>query len=655
LFRKTVSGILLFLLLVSTLTAAFNIQPVKASGTVYIRADGSIEGTDKITSVDNVTYTFIGNITDSIVVERSNIIIDGNGHILQCSGMEGNGFSLHGINNVTIQNTNIKDFSSNLGAGIYLEGSDNITLSGNNLNGNSVGIYLLGGHNNVVVGNSIKQNQGGMDFWYSSGNNISENDIAKNGYGGGYCSLNLYMSSFNLFSTNNITSNSHGGVYMSTSSNNNTFSYNSIANNLFGVSAQWGSSFNMFLENRIANNSLDGIQFDGLSHYNSLYENYITDNYRDGISFYGSSNNTMHGNRIASNNRYGVYFYGSSNNVLRSNSMANNGYNFGVVGSFVHDVDASNIVDGRPIYYWINEQDRLVPLGAGYVALLNCTRIIVRNLNLSKNEQGILLVNTINSVITQNNIANNFYGIYLYGSSYNRIFGNNVSNNDLGITIESASNNTISHNNFIGNAQVVSIATSGCANFWDDGYLPGGNYWSDYNGTDSYSGAYQNETGSDGLGDAPHEITDNDADRYPLMAPFSTFDAGTWNGEAYTVDIISNSTLSDFKLNTTQKTLSFNVTGIEGKAGFCRVTIPNVIVEDLWQGNFTVLLNGESWPFRNWTDTTNTYIYINYTHSEHEIVIVPEFPSAITLPLFMSLILVAAVLAKKRTRRKLKA
>jgi hypothetical protein len=43
LFRKTVSGILLFLLLVSTLTLAFNIQPVKAEGeTIYIRADGSV-------------------------------------------------------------------------------------------------------------------------------------------------------------------------------------------------------------------------------------------------------------------------------------------------------------------------------------------------------------------------------------------------------------------------------------------------------------------------------------------------------------------------------------------------------------------------------------------------------------------------------------
>jgi hypothetical protein len=39
---KAVSGIMLTLPLTSMLTLAFNIQRIKARGTVYIRADGSI-------------------------------------------------------------------------------------------------------------------------------------------------------------------------------------------------------------------------------------------------------------------------------------------------------------------------------------------------------------------------------------------------------------------------------------------------------------------------------------------------------------------------------------------------------------------------------------------------------------------------------------
>ena len=40
---KTVSGTMLALLLVGMLALAFNIQSVKASGTTYIRADGSVD------------------------------------------------------------------------------------------------------------------------------------------------------------------------------------------------------------------------------------------------------------------------------------------------------------------------------------------------------------------------------------------------------------------------------------------------------------------------------------------------------------------------------------------------------------------------------------------------------------------------------------
>jgi len=35
--RKTVSGITLTLMLIGILTSAFNVQPVKASGTIYIK------------------------------------------------------------------------------------------------------------------------------------------------------------------------------------------------------------------------------------------------------------------------------------------------------------------------------------------------------------------------------------------------------------------------------------------------------------------------------------------------------------------------------------------------------------------------------------------------------------------------------------------
>ena len=72
------------LLMVGSLALAFNPQTVGAVGTIYILADGSVNPpTAPISTVDNVTYTFTDNIFDQIVVQRSNIIVDGNGYTLQ--------------------------------------------------------------------------------------------------------------------------------------------------------------------------------------------------------------------------------------------------------------------------------------------------------------------------------------------------------------------------------------------------------------------------------------------------------------------------------------------------------------------------------------------------------------------------------------------
>ncbi|MGB9714267.1 MAG: hypothetical protein ACPLZC_04730, partial [Candidatus Bathyarchaeales archaeon] len=74
------------------------------------------------------------------------------------------------------------------------------------------------------------------------------------------------------------------------------------------------------------------------------------------------------------------------------------------------------------------------------------------------------------------------------------------------------------------------------------------------------------------------------------MAPINTFNAGIWDAESRYVEVISNSTVSNFKINIAEKVISFNVTGETG-SGICRVIIPNTIVNTLWLGNYAVLVN----------------------------------------------------------------
>jgi len=259
------------LLVTSMLTLAFNIQPVKASGTIYIRDDGSVDPpTAPISTVDNITYTFTGDINDSIVIERDNIVVDGAGYTMLGKGE--NGITLSGRSNVTIKNTNIKDcwlgiylnsssnnslsgnnITANYYAGIYLESSSNYnSISGNNITNNWAGIMLESSSNyNSISGNNITANDYygyGILLGYSSNNSISGNNIARNGYG-----VYLPSSSYSIISENNITANYRFGIVLESSSDYNSISGNNITNNAYGIYLHFSLSNSIFHNNVINN------------------------------------------------------------------------------------------------------------------------------------------------------------------------------------------------------------------------------------------------------------------------------------------------------------------------------------------------------------------------------------------------------------------
>jgi len=175
--KKILPGILLTILLSGGFFSAFNIRSVKAAGTIYITTDGSINPPEApISSLDNITYTLTGNVTDSIMVERSNIVIDGTGYCVVGDGT-GNGFSLQNIVNVTIENTTIEGCID----GIQLFNSANSIITGNSLVGNSYeGIGLYYSSYNIITQNSITDNQVGIGLYDSSNNLIFHNSFTNN-------------------------------------------------------------------------------------------------------------------------------------------------------------------------------------------------------------------------------------------------------------------------------------------------------------------------------------------------------------------------------------------------------------------------------------------------------------------------------------------
>ncbi|MFZ7137738.1 MAG: NosD domain-containing protein [archaeon] len=250
----------------------------------------------------------------------------------------------------------------------------------------------------------------------------------------------------------NFTSGIHfsGTAYCNVSGNN-------ILENKNGIHVWGNSNYNTISQNIITFNR-DGIMVIMQSFLNNnITENVITNNYEYGVHFLFSYNNTISGNEIA-DNECGVILEHCSNNVFRNNRLNNNNESFYLVyhdlSDGFNDVDTSNTVDKKPIYYGVNQQNRIVPSDAGYACLINCSNIVAQNLNLVNSPHGILVASTTDSLIKNCTIENKGNGIELKSSINLTITENIVT----GISVSSSKNITITENNIKNSRIGVSLS-----------------------------------------------------------------------------------------------------------------------------------------------------------------------------------------------------
>ena len=630
--RKLVSLTTLTIILIGLLGVALEFQMVKAYETIYIRPDGSVEGTTKIQRDGNV-YTFIDNINGSIVVERNNIIIDGTEYTLQGTGW-GNGIYLSGRNSVTIKNIEIRKFS----CGINLYGCSNSTISRNHVTSNSFqGVLLDSSFNNI----------------------LSENHITNNGWRG----VKLLHSSNNTFFGNDIENNTNQGVQLHLTSNN-TFSGNMMNDNKYNFDV-WGHELDHFMHSIDVSNFVDGkplhylvnqkdlgispathqqigylalinctnITVEGLNLTNNgqgllfaytnnsrIIDNNITNN-DFGVWFESSFGNNVCGNNMR-NNDYGVWLGSSSNNVLCRNNITDNHYGVWPYLSFDNILSGNNIRSNSYGVWFDSSFDNALSGN-----------------NIERNLFGVWFCGSSNNSLSGNNIENNTNGIRLgFDPSFGNVFvGNNISKNDVGAKLLSSSNNEFYHNNFIDNSVQACNYPSDCSNLWDD--CGEGNYWSDYEGAD---------INHDGIGDSGYEITENNADHHPLMGMFHSFN----NTLGHHVNVISNSTIEDFQYFEFNRTIKMHVLNMTGDQiyGFCRICIPHALIN---AGDISVIIDDGLTPVlhQNYDlndNGTHRWIYFGYQHSTHEIEVVPEFSSFLISLLFMMATLLAVIACKRK-------
>ena len=466
-----------------------------------------------------------------------------------------------------------KHVIQNCGKGISLDKSGNSYLRNNEMvncglavDGSSLSDYINDvDTSNIVNGKTlyyyidengimVPSDAGEVILVNCTNCNISNLDLSD-----GTIGVELAYSSHNIISGNIINGNNLVAIDLDCSSNNyNTVKGNTILDNNYGIDVDL-SHYNTFQDNVVHDNgaafSLD------YSDGNVIVQNDIQDNW-NGLYLSNSNNNNINHNTIKDCGFNGIYLLFSKGNIIKNNEMVNCGLLvYGAsLSEYINDVDTSNTVNGKTLYYYIDENGITVPSDAGEVILISCDNCVVSNLDLSDGTIGLELaysnyntiskntfnnnkfagiylessddntvkINTIennnygidlqlanNNVIKNNKIRLSYYGCFVYLSNNNIFSGNNILYNTYGICFNLPSNsNNIHHNNLIDNGFNAWDENKN-TNIWDD--TKKGNYWGDY--TVKYPDARR--IWLKGIWNTPYDIPDKDnQDRYPLIRPY---------------------------------------------------------------------------------------------------------------------------------------
>ena len=284
--------VLILALISGVLILTSNFQPVEAVITFYIRPDGSIwpmEANTYIMRVEDIFYHFMRDVHNPIVVQRSHIVIDEDGHKLQGSDT-GTGLHLQEQSNVTIRNTTIKDWYY----GVYLNTSSLVRIVENHIaRSGKYGIRLKSSNNTIISGNNITHNHRGIHFHNSRNNMISGNNIMHNDYGV-YMGMSGYTRvANNTIFRNRIENNTEIGVWLTTLTycsisrndvkNNSkgivlspycrgvTVSGNNITDNINGTIVSWWASASLLAGGPLQNNVMSVFE-------NKIYHNNFINN-----------------------------------------------------------------------------------------------------------------------------------------------------------------------------------------------------------------------------------------------------------------------------------------------------------------------------------------------------------------------------------------
>jgi parallel beta-helix repeat protein len=470
----------------------------------HVNSGESIQAEINSAITGDTIHVHAGTYTENVIVNKT-LTLRGDGAdvvTVQASSSSDHVFE------VTVDRVNISGFTVTGATGPYKAGmylnrdADHCNISDNSVSGNYRGIYPHLSDYNTFTNNCASQNDYGFDLSFSRGNNI----IGGNTLTDNDCGIYVFTPMSERYNNSIDTSNTVNGkpVY---------YFYDVHDLVISGVDITHltiASSTNV----TVADSSISG---------------------GDGVHLGFVSDSTIIGNTVSDNYR-GLFVGGysqvgpsSEDNIITGNTFSNSieeGIRIDTAGDgiFLDNTISGNSKDG--------------------IYLTNHRSNVFNNNTISDNSgNGVYLNLADDSVLTNNTISGNGDGIYMRGSTNNTFTSNTISNNGAGLVMAGWSGILTEDNRFYNNylANTVNACDDGTgANAWNTtnttevnivgGPFVGGNYWSDYAGTDA---------NGDGFGEAAHNIAGSlNQDYLPLVYVPATCGDITGDGTIDTVDLV---------------------------------------------------------------------------------------------------------------------
>ena len=254
---------------------------------------------------------------------------------------------------------------------------------------------------------------------------------------------------------------------------NNTIIKNTANNNYYGIHLYLFVSGKII--NNTANNNNRGIYHEG--HPYIISGNTVNNNEYSGISLKGAGSNCEISRNIAIDNRiFGIDIQSFGFN-LTGNFMVGSGlalFSQSIERMSRISIDTTNFVNNKPIYYLLNTPN-ISPQkfqDAGQIFLINCTNILVKDIDVSNSSMGINIYDSNNITVLNAICSNNYYGIHLRNT-----------------------NNSFILNNILKNNRIRSIYIDGLNNTVEGNYIFSKNFWTNWGLTldDNYNKIINNE------------------------------------------------------------------------------------------------------------------------------------------------------------------